>query len=307
MKIRKILLLLLVPAICAAACSKPGADKKLTVGIMPDTDSIPYIIALKNGYYKDEGIDVNFEHFKSARDRDSALQGGLLDGVITDMLAVIFANEGGIRLITPARTYGDIKLIASGDSGIKSVKDLAGKKVGLSTNTIMEYTFDMMLDAYGMSNADIGKVEIPKIPSRLEMLMGGKIDAAIMPDPLGILAVRNNGALLCSMEAMEEDIQSGIMAFTEKALSEKKAQVRAFFKCYDKAVDYLAKAPKSEYTDFIIETQGFPKELGDSFKLPAYKKAELIPKKNFDSAVRWLKDRKLIKKNHEYGSIVRSF
>lgn len=48
--------------------------KTITVGKIPDLDSLPFIIAQHNGYFEEEGIEVKLEHFKSAADRYTALQ-----------------------------------------------------------------------------------------------------------------------------------------------------------------------------------------------------------------------------------------
>ena len=53
---------------------------KLTIGLMPDTDSIPFIIAAERGYFAEEGVEVELVPFKSAMERDAALQSGNLDG-----------------------------------------------------------------------------------------------------------------------------------------------------------------------------------------------------------------------------------
>ena len=113
---------------------------------MPDVESIPFIMAQKNGYFKEQGVEVKILHFKSAKDRDSALQSGQLDGVITDVLAVVFSNEGGTNLKIISKNDGDIKLITGKDSGIDSMAALRGRSIGLSSNTIMEYTVDKMLE-----------------------------------------------------------------------------------------------------------------------------------------------------------------
>ena len=70
-----------------------GKNQNLTIGLMPDVDSIPFIIAQEKGYFKEEGVNVKLESFKSAVDRDSALQSGKLDGAISDMLAETFGKE----------------------------------------------------------------------------------------------------------------------------------------------------------------------------------------------------------------------
>ncbi|MDR3237078.1 MAG: ABC transporter substrate-binding protein [Spirochaetia bacterium] len=294
-------LLLPIVLICALVLSCGKSDPKaIVIGVMPDVDSIPFVIAQKNAYY--EGAAVSIEHFKSAKDRDSALQSGRLDGVITDLLAVLFANDGGIKLIVPAKTYGDIKLLTSRSSSIKSLKELKDKKIGLSTNTIMEYTADKMLASAGILS--ISKAAIPHIPARLEMLNAGKIDVTILPEPLAGLAEKDGALTLLNLEGMSEDISIGVIAFTENALRLKEEQIKALFKGYNRAVDYLASEPQKSYIDFVIKTQGFPENLGDSINLPKYGKAELPSEKNFNSALKWLKDKNLIKGSFEYTDIV---
>ena len=276
--------------------------KTITIGIMPDVESIPFIIAEKNGYFKQEGVQVKIEPFKSAKDRDSALQSGKLDGVITDLLAVVFANEGGIDLRLISRNDGNIELMAGKDSGINSVQDLKGKSIGISSNTIMEYSLDQMLAAEGMKAEDINKVAIPQLPTRLEMLQGGKIDAAILPEPLAGVAIKNGAKVLNSTDQMAN--KAGAIAFTAKSLQESPDEIKAVFKAYNDAVEYLAQEPASSYIDYIIEKQGFPAGVKDSIQLPQYSKAEAPSEKIFNDVVQWMKNKQLIKGNYEYKDLV---
>jgi NitT/TauT family transport system substrate-binding protein len=269
---------------------------------MPDVESIPFIISDKNGYFTQEGVQVKLVHFNSAKDRDSALQSGQLDGVITDILAVVFANEGGINLKICSKNDGNIELMAGKDSGINSIADLKGKSVGMSTNTIMEYTTDKMLEAGQVKPDDIKKIAIPPLPTRLEMLQGAKVDAAILPEPLAGLAVKNGAKVLASTENMNN--KAGAIAFTAQSLQDNPAEIKAVFKAYNDAVDDLQTEPLANYIDYIIQTQSFPAEIKDSFKLPQYSKAALPSEAIFNDVVKWLKDKNLIKGSYEYKDLV---
>lgn len=301
-----IYLLIVISSISLIGCSqeKPAIvpAKTITIGIMPDVESIPFIIADKNGYFTQEGVQVKIVPFKSAKDRDSALQSGQLDGVITDILAVVFANEGGINLKICSKNDGNIELMAGKDSGINSIADLKGKQIGLSTNTIMEYTTDRMLETGQIKPEDVKKMAIPQMPTRFEMLQGAKVDAAILPEPLAGLAVKNGAKVLNSTDNMAN--KAGAIAFTAQSLQDNPAEIKAVFKAYNDAVDYLQKEPLANYVDYIIQTQGFPAEIKDSFKLPQYTKAELPSEKIFNDVVTWLKDKNLIKGSYEYKALV---
>lgn len=269
---------------------------------MPDVESIPFIIAEKNGYFDKEGVTVKIVPFKSAQDRDSALQSGQLDGMITDILAVVFANEGGINLKICAKNDGNIELMAGSASDIHSITDLNGKSIGLSSNTIMEYTVDKMLEAGQIKPENVNKNAIPPLPTRLEMLQGGKVDAAILPEPLAGLAVKNGALILNSTDNMGN--KAGAIAFTAQSLEDNPAEIKAVFRAYNDAVDYLQKDLPASDIDFIIQSQGFPAEIKDSFKLPQYTKAELPSEMIFNDVVKWLKDKNLIKENYQYKDLV---
>ncbi len=305
---RKLLIcfLIIISSLTFVGCSKekaaPAPVKTMTIGVMPDVESIPFLIAEKNGYFTKEGVQVKIEHFNSAKDRDSALQSGKLDGVITDILAVVFANEGGINLRILSKTDGNIELMAGKDSGINSISDLKGKSVAMSTNTIMEYTTDKLLEAAQIKPEDIKKMAIPPLPTRLEMLQGAKVDAAILPEPLAGLAIKNGAKVLSSTDQLGN--KAGAIAFTAKSIQESPAEIKAVFKAYNEAVDYLQKEPPATYTDYIIQAQGFPAELKANIKLPQYTKVELPSEKVFNDVVQWLKAKNLIKGTYEYKTLV---
>lgn len=277
-------------------------EKTINIGLMPDVESIPFLIAEKNGYFKNENVQVNLEIFKSAKDRDSALQSGKLDGVVTDMVAIVFANEGGINLRMTARTDGNIRMLAGKDSQITSISDLEGKNFGLSTNTVMEYTADRMLEAAGFKPDKLNKVAIPALPTRLEMLQGGKIDAAVLPEPLAGLGVKNGARELTSTEKIGS--KAGVIAFTSQSLQENTAEIKAVFKAYNEAVTYLNEEKQIDYIDFVIEKLAFPAEVKDYLLLPEYTKAEAPDEQLFNDVVEWLKTKNLIEKDYEYQALL---
>jgi NitT/TauT family transport system substrate-binding protein len=278
----------------------PASDRTITIGVMPDVESIPFVIADRKGFFAQEGVKVKIQHFKSAKDRDSALQSGKLDGMITDVLAVVFANEGGIKMRIISKNDGNIKLMAGKDSAIDSINDLKGKNIGLSTNTIMEYSVDRMLESGGVKPEEVKKTAIPQLPTRLEMLQGAKIDAAILPEPLASVAINNGARVLNSTDAMNN--KAGAIAFTAQSLQESPNEIKAVFKAYNDAVGYLQKGLSASDMDLLIQTQGFP--AGTTIKLPEYHNAEAPSEKIFNDVVQWMQAKKLIKGNYEYKDLV---
>ncbi|SDG44621.1 NitT/TauT family transport system substrate-binding protein [Selenomonas sp. WCT3] len=307
-KIVAIVLAVLSMAVVAGCgtSKEAGSNKQnlqpITIGLMPDTDSVPFIIAQEKGYFKEEGLDVNLQQYKSAMDRDSALQSGNLDGAVSDMLAVAFAKSGGFDVKVTSFTDGSYKLIASKDSGIKDVKGLAGKDVSVSRNTIIEYVTDQILAKENMDGDSINKVIIPQIPTRLEMLQNGKLAAATLPEPMASIAVHNGCKYVTGSD--ELGINPGVIMFTAKATDSKKAEIQAMYRAYNKAVAYLNQADRSEYIDLVIEKGGFPPAAKDALKLPKYHEAALPKESDVMDCLSWLKSKNLISESYSYKDIV---
>jgi NitT/TauT family transport system substrate-binding protein len=274
----------------------------IRIGIMPDVESVPFIIAEKNGYFDKEGVKVKLEGFASAKDRDSALQSGQLEGEITDIVAVLFANEGGYKLKICAKTDGRIELLAGGKNAINSISDLTGKSIGMSKNTIMEYTADQMLESQQIDTHEVNKINIPPLETRRQMLEEGKVDAIILPDPLAGLAVANGAKILATTDEM--DNKAGVIAFSARCLEENPDGVKAVFRAYNAAVQYLNSEPRDNYIDFVIEKQRFPEQVRQSLTLPVYSPAQLPDAATVDNVIKWMQKHELIKNSYDYKELV---
>jgi len=300
-------MLIVMLAFAASGCQKESSDKKaalqeITIGLMPDVDSMPFIIAQEKGYFKEEGITVNIQQFKSAMDRDSALQSGNLDGAISDLLAVTFAKAGGFDVKVTSFTDGSYKLIAGANETAASVAALQGKEVAVSKNTIIEYVTDQILTANHMTDSDINKVVIPQIPTRLEMLQNGKLAAATLPEPMASIAIQNGCKLLSSSDQLA--INPGVILFTNKAIEGKKPEIQAMYRAYNKAVVYLNTQARESYIDLLIEKGGFPPAAKDALLIPTYREAALPAEKDVVDCIQWLNHKDLIKQSYTYQDIV---
>ena len=301
------ILMLILPGCASDKKENPAPQKSqqlqtITVGLMPDVDSIPFIIAQEKGFFKEEGLTVTLKQFKSAMERDSALQSGNLDGAISDMLAEAFAKAGGFDTVITSLSTGSYKMVAGKNETAASIQDLKGKDVAISKNTIIEYVTDRIVAEGGLPANGINKIVIPQIPARLEMLQNGKIAAATLPEPLATVAIKNGARLVKSSDQM--GINPGVLIFTAKAVAEKEKEIQAMYRAYSKAVAYLSNEPRENYIDLIVEKGGFPKDVRDSLVLPQYSKAAAPQQKDVDDVVAWLQARQLIAKKYSYAELV---
>lgn len=73
---------------------------------------------------------------------------------------------------------------------MKSPRATAVRAVAISRNTIIDYVASKIV------KGDVELVDVPSIANRFQLLMKGKIDAAVLPEPWGSLALAKNATLL---------------------------------------------------------------------------------------------------------------
>ena len=95
-------------------------------------------------------------------------------------------------------------------SNISSVADLNGRKIAISRNTIIDYITDTLV---GDTAVKVKKVEVKKMPLRMQMLLNNEIDAATLPEPLASYALYKGAKLVISDSMLNQTISPGVIIF----------------------------------------------------------------------------------------------
>ncbi|MBQ8999721.1 MAG: ABC transporter substrate-binding protein [Clostridium sp.] len=302
MKLKKIIALAMTAVMTASmvACGSKKEEvetekTKLTVGVMGSIDAVPLVIAKENGYFEEEGVDLDLQIFKAANDRDAALQAGELDGVLCDETAISIYQNSDIDMKITGTTNGSWTLVAGKDSGITSLSDLKGKKVGISKNTMIEYLADDIALSNGLEVSDIEKVAIPAMPARLEALKNNQIDAAILPAPFNDTAVADGGVEITKI--YNKDIMISVTAFLQEVIDKDANAIKGFYNAYNKAIDFINSNDISEYEDIIISTVGYSEDMRGNIVLPEFKTNYLPAEENVQNVLDWSKEKGLLTKD----------
>ncbi|WP_172194614.1 ABC transporter substrate-binding protein [Saccharibacillus qingshengii] len=310
-------LMLLTAAIGAALAgcgSSPGAGTAgaadaagqpdtatITLGLLPSIDAIPFIVAHEQGFDKQQGVNLDIQTFKSAKDRDVAFQAGKVEGLSADLVAISIYNEAGQDVKITSTTFGEFDLL-TGNADIASVADLKGKTVILSKNTSTEYTMAMMLEQAGLTEDEITITEVPQIPTRLELLKNGKADAAVLPQPFVTMGREAGLAVLGSTQTAK--INPFVLAFPQSVIDAKGEAIRDMYAAYDQAVDYMKNHDQSEYVDLIIEEVGYPDTLKDQIEVPEYVPANQADPEQVNSALDWAREKGLLKRDIQAADVM---
>jgi ABC-type nitrate/sulfonate/bicarbonate transport system substrate-binding protein len=147
--------------------------------------SIPYWIAARNGYFKDEGIDANLFIGLTSSQLAAQIRAGTMHFTITGPDAVLVdAIKGGpLRILAGVVSRPPLWLIAK--PSIKTFADLRGGTVGvLSLTEGSSKLLLKMARAEGLMPSEIKISVVGGAPVRWTLLKEGKIDAGMQPLPL---------------------------------------------------------------------------------------------------------------------------
>lgn len=302
-------IIILCVILCVSCTNKTSENKEstkesnqlLTIGVMSSMDYLPLAIAEREGYFKQEGIDVKIEKFYSANERDAAFQSGNIDGTVIDYTGAVLQKSGGIPLKLISKCDAPFYIIVAKESGINDLSGLKDKQVAVSQNTVIDYCVDMALKSVGMTDKDIKKVEINKIPIRYEMLINKKIDATGLPNPLALRAEKEGCKILASNDDLNFAI-TGIM-FKEDAISSKAESIKKMYKAYNKGVEYIQSHSVSDISDILKKDLGFTDDILGQVKLPNYTKASTPSDQDIQSVIDWLSERGLVKADFDKSSL----
>ena len=280
---------------------------KLKVGVLPILDVLPLYVAEQEGYFEAGGVEVELVPFSSALERDVALQTDQIDGEVNDLISVALLNNDGdrakvVRTAMRATPEKSMFAILSSDEAIKTPTDLQGVQIGMSTNSVIEYIVDRLLEAEGLTEADIVKEGVPKIPVRMELLSNGSLPAACLPEPLASLAAVSGAHIVIDDRTHPEYAQS-VVSFSTRTLDEKPTMVKRFLSAYEKAVEAINADPDG-FRPLLIEKGRVPKPVQDSFDMPVFPGAGVPTEAEVQDVLEWMIGKDMLERELAYDKLV---
>lgn len=227
----------------------------------PSLCAAPMYIAIENGYFEDEGLDVeqvtvDAAHVSEAIGADQVDVGMGLIGKLLQPLE----NGLPIKFTTGLHT-GCTKLLVPGDSDIKSITDLKGKKIGVpglaDAATVVS---KRSLSAAGIGVTEQNMEVEFSVYSRNDLpqaLENGAVDAIALGDPTASIAEEQYGltALIDTATDPEYKDEYCCAAFvTSKLASENPAAAAAFTRAVQKASQWVQENP-DETAKIIVDKQ----------------------------------------------------
>ncbi|PKL05823.1 MAG: hypothetical protein CVV53_07480 [Spirochaetae bacterium HGW-Spirochaetae-9] len=303
MKIKQLTFIAVVFLLLASSllANAQTGSKPVRLGVFADADSLPFMLCETDGLFAKEGVAVELLRFQSAVERDSAFQAGAVDGVITDVLAVMLAVQGGFPVRITSLTDGRYGIAVAPGLAVASLKELAGKPIGISSNSVIHYMVDSLMAAAGVAASGINLIPIPKMPVRLETMLAGQTAAAGMPEPFLTTARVRGAKIIASTD--DYGLGVGVLAFSGGFLSSRTGDVEKIYRAYWEAAQRINADPDA-YRTLLMKKAGFSEEAAKAYRFVVYKKPRLPGLDDIDKAASWLSAKGLLKKSIDTASLL---
>ncbi len=235
-------------AVCAATVLQ-AAPLKVAYSDWPGWTA--FAIAEQKGWFKEAGVEVELLWFEYGPSME-AYSAGKVDAVMVTNGDALVTGAGGaknIAVLVVDYSNGNAMIVAK--PGIKSVKDLKGKKIGIEVGFVEHLLLLKALESAGLSESDVEIVPTPTNQTP-QVLASGQVDAIGAWQP-------NSGAALKALPGSTAIFTSAnvpgliydTVAVTPQSLAARRDDWVKFVKVWDKIVAYLAD-PKTKADGIAI-------------------------------------------------------
>ncbi len=224
--------------------------------------SLVYHVAQEEGYYAEEGLEVELVPAGSGRDRDKEVPEtpieahtlvksyGWHEGIEKGEFAMYRACEWGqirrtqdttadAQVISKRAAVATQAIVVAGDSPCNIPPDLSGVLVGVNMHAGSHYITLGLLGGYMLSKDEVrvGHVGGPK--QRLDYLERGKIGAAALMEPWITVALKRGHRIICeafydgaevAVPSMDPDTYAAIDRAVRKAVDKITEDIRPYLK-----------------------------------------------------------------------------
>ena len=251
---------LLVVALLGSVVSAQGV--RVGLGYLPDVQFAPFYLAEVEGFYEEQGLEVEFQH-GFVTELYPLLAQGKLDFVVgdaEDVIALRTQDEQGAPFKYIMALYQRVPnvLFAKADAGITSLEDLAGKTVGMPGLFGTSYTsLQAILEEAGLQESDLRVEQIGF--TQVEAVLSDRVDVAMGFVNNEPVILRQQGVEVSEIPAGAYNPSAGNGVVTTDGVLEDEELVRRFLSATQAAMARTLENPDAAFE----ASKTFVDNLGD--------------------------------------------
>lgn len=222
------------------------ADDKVVVGALRFTSHSAGFIALEKGYYKEEGLDVEFAFFQAAQPIAVAVASGDVDFGIAGVTGGLMnlADKGAVKVVAGVlhekKGVDGMVILASNkayDAGVDSVAKMKGHSLAITqTGSTFHYMMARIAEKEGFPLSDMRLLPLQKVGSMIGALKSGQVDTMIMVPHIAKPLVKAGAAKKLGMLYDYAEYQISTLFTSTKNTEERRDVIKRFIKAYARGI-----------------------------------------------------------------------
>jgi NitT/TauT family transport system substrate-binding protein len=200
---------------------------------------VAWDIGVQKGWFKAEGVAVDFVWFEYVPSMD-AFAAGKVDAVaMTNGDALVTGATGAKSVAILLNDYSNGNDMIVAKPGIKTVKDLKGKKIGVEVGFVDHLLLLKALQSAGLKESDVTLVNTPTDQTP-QALGSGSVDAIAAWQPnsgQALKALPGSKAIYSSADA--PGLIYDVLAVSPSSLAARRAEWKKVVKVWFKIADYV--------------------------------------------------------------------
>ena len=253
---RKFILITLGMALALSACSRSqspdgsaGLTKiRLPMGYIPNIQFAPFYVAIEKGYFRDAGIEIEFD-YKFETDGVAFVGAGELPFAVVSGEQVLLARAQGLPVVYVAAWYQQypVSVVAKSELGVVIPQDLKGRKIGLPGLFGANYVgLRALLHEAGLEESDVTLDAIGF--NQVELMAAGQQDIVVGYAANEPIQLRAQGVAVTEIRVADyvQLASNGVLA-SEKVIAESPELVRAFVGAFLKGLEDTMANPDESF------------------------------------------------------------
>ncbi len=228
-----------VVGLAISVLSFASQAEPLKIGYSDWPGWVAWEVGIEKGWFKEAGVDVEFEWFDYVASMD-AFAAGKLDAVAMtngDTLVTGATGARGVMILINDYSNGNDMVVAR--AGIQSVKELKGKKIGVEVGFVSHLLLLDALEQNGLSEEDVELVNVPTNETP-QVLASGDVDAIVAWQPNSGMALQQvPGSTAVFSSADQPGLIYDVLAVSPVSLAVNKAEWAKVTKVWYRIVDYI--------------------------------------------------------------------
>ncbi len=209
--------------------NQPLTQVKLSMGYIPNVQFAPFYVAAERGYYKNAGLDVQFD-YSNETDGVSLVGANKLQFAIVSGDQVLLGRAQGLPIVYVMAWYQQypVSVISMSDQNIHAPQDLKGKKIGLPGLYGASYIgLRAMLASVGLKESDVTLDSIGY--NQVQALTSGKDQVVVGYADNEPILLRSKGYDITELRVADYDeLASNGIITNEQTIANNPDLVRAF-------------------------------------------------------------------------------